>query len=99
MVNRIGTVYPCDSNEGFSLRFCVDSRVKHETPEEGRKMYWLKYHDYNNKDEVNSLNILSHNNYQASSQKFRQTILFIGLWNQFKMDFLTSAHFNEIILF
>ena len=28
--------------------------------------------EYNNKDEVNGLNILSDNNYQPSSQKFRQ---------------------------
>ena len=46
----------------------------HETPEEGQRTYQLKCCDYNNKDEVNSLNILSNNNYQASSQKFKQII-------------------------
>ena len=62
MVNRIETFYPCGSNKGFSLRFCVDSRVRHETPEEGRTTYRPKRWDYNNKDEVNSPNILSDNN-------------------------------------
>ena len=59
MVNRIGTVYPCDSNKGFSSRFCVDSRIRHETPEEGLKTYQLKRCEYNNKDEVNGPNILN----------------------------------------
>ena len=68
MVNRIGTVYPWGSNKGFSSRFCVDSQVWHETPEEGWRTYQLQYYDYNNKDEVNSPNILSDNNYQATSQ-------------------------------
>ena len=71
MVNRIRTVYPCGSNKEFSSRFCVGSRIRHETPEEGRRTYRPK-RDYTNKDEVNSLNILSNNNYQALSQKFRQ---------------------------
>ena len=61
MVNKIGTVDPCGSNKGFSLKFCVDNRVQHETPEEGRRTYRLKY-DYNNKDEVSSLNNLDYNN-------------------------------------
>ena len=36
---------------------------------------WLKHCAYHSKDEVNSLNFLSNNNYQASSKKFRQIIL------------------------
>ena len=40
-------------------------------PEEGQRTYQPK-RDYNNKDEINSPNILSNNNYQASPQKFRQ---------------------------
>ena len=39
---------------------CVDSRVWHKTLE-GRKTYQQKHCDYNNKEEVNSLNILSNN--------------------------------------
>ena len=59
MVNKIGTVYPCGLNEGFSSRFCVESRVWHKTPEEGQKTYQMKCCDYNNKDEVNSSNTLT----------------------------------------
>ena len=51
-------------------RFCVDSRVWHETPEGGRRTYRPKRCDYNNKDEVNSPNILRNSNNQVSSQKF-----------------------------
>ena len=74
MVNRIGTVYPCGSNKGLSLKFCVDSRAQHETPEEGQRIYRPKHCDYNNKDEVNGPNILTNNNYQTSPLKFRQII-------------------------
>ena len=75
MVNRIRTVYPGGSNKGFSSRFCVDSRVRYETPEEGRGIYWPKHGDYSNKHEDNSPNILSDNYYLTSSQKFRPIIL------------------------
>ena len=61
MVHRTGTVYPCGSNVGFGLRFCAGSLVWHETLEEGQGTCRLKQCDYNNKDEVNSLNILSNN--------------------------------------
>ena len=70
MANRIGAVYPCGSNKRLSLRFFVDYWVRDETPEEGRRTYRPKRCEHNNKDEINSLNILSNNNYQASSQKF-----------------------------
>ena len=40
----------------------MDYRVPHETPEEGRRTYQPKHYDYNNKDDVNSPNILSNNN-------------------------------------
>ena len=61
-VNRIRTTYPWGSNKGFSSRFCVDSRVRCETPEEDRRTYLPKHCGYNNKDEVKSLNILNNNN-------------------------------------
>ena len=48
------------------------SQVHNETPEEDRRTYRPKRFEYNNKDEVNSPNILSNNNYQASSQKCGQ---------------------------
>ena len=41
---------------------------------ESNNYYHLEYskqYEYNNKDEVNRTNILSDNNYQISSQKFR----------------------------
>ena len=56
-----GTVYPCGSNKRVSLRFCVDSRVRHETPESSRRTYRPKRCDDNNKYEFNSPNILSNN--------------------------------------
>ena len=62
IVKRIGTIYPIGSNNRFSLRFSVDTRVQHETPEEGRKTNQPKCCDYNNKNEINSPNILSDNN-------------------------------------
>ena len=49
-------------NKGFSSRFCVGSRVRHETPEEGQRTYRSKLCDYNNKDEVKNPNILNDNN-------------------------------------
>ena len=61
-VNRIGTVYLGGSNKVLSSRFCLNSRVRHVTPEEGRKTYRPKRCDYNNKDEANSPNIQSNNN-------------------------------------
>ena len=62
MFNRIETVYSNDSEKGFSSRFYVDSQVQHKTPEEAQRTYWLKHCEYNNKDKVNSSNILSYNN-------------------------------------
>ena len=62
MVNRIGTVYSRELNKGFSLRFCVDTRLGHETPDEDRRTYRPKRSDYNNEDEINSPNILSDKN-------------------------------------
>ena len=75
MVNRIGTVYPCDSNKGFSSKFCVDIRVRHKTPDEGRRTYRPKRCDYDNKDAVSSPNILSNDNYQTSYKKFWQIMV------------------------
>ena len=60
-------VCPAGLNKGPGWKFCVDSRVRHETPEEGRRTYRLKHCEYNNEDKKNSLNILSDKNNQASS--------------------------------
>ena len=54
------------------MKGSVRDSVWRETPEEGRRIYRPKRCDYNNKDEVDNSNILSNNNYQASSQKFKQ---------------------------
>ena len=59
LVNRTGTVYHHGLDKGFSPRFCVDSRVWHETPEEGWRTYQPKSCEYNDKDNVNSLNFLT----------------------------------------
>ena len=62
MFNGISTIYQCGLNKGFSSKFCVGSRVRHETPEEGRRTYRPKCWEYNNGDEDNSSNILSDKN-------------------------------------
>ena len=41
---------PCGSNKGFSSRFCVGSRIQHETPEEDRSIYRPTCYEYNNED-------------------------------------------------
>ena len=87
MVKRIGTVYPGSLNKGFSWTFCVDSRIRHETLKEGRRTYRPKPGDYNNKDEVNNLDILR-NNYQFSSQKSRH--IYIVIWS---VKFLKSFRY------
>ena len=46
-------------------KFCVGSRVRYETPE-GRRTYRSKRCEYNNKDDVNSRNILSNNEKYSS---------------------------------
>ena len=63
MGKRIGIVYSSGSNKGFSSRFWVGTLVLHETPEEDRRTYRAKRCEYNNKDEVNSLIILSNDNH------------------------------------
>ena len=72
MVNGIRTILPRGLNKKFGLKFCMGSRVQHETPEERGRMYHSKHCEYNHKDDDNSPNTLSDKNYQAPSQKFRQ---------------------------
>ena len=55
MVNRIGG----SNKKGFNSRFWLDSWVRHESHKESRKTYRPKSCEYNNKDDFNSLNILS----------------------------------------
>ena len=42
----------------ISLKFCAGSQVRHETPEKGRRTYYLRC-GFNSEDEDNSPNILS----------------------------------------
>ena len=77
--------HPSWINEGFSSRLCVNYRIRHETPEEGRKAYWLKSSDYNKEEEVISLNILSDKTKKLSTEtlpensKYEGTCRWIGI--------------------
>ena len=59
MFNEIRTIYPHGLNKGFSSRFSVGSRVRHETPEEDQRIHRPKRCKHNNEDEDLSPNILS----------------------------------------
>ena len=73
MANGIRTDDPRGFNKGHSsVKVC---RVR-QTPEEGRRTYRPKRCGNNNKDEDNSPKTLNDKNQQASSQKFRQLIIF-----------------------
>ena len=56
---------PHGLNKGCHLKFCVDSRVQQETPEEGQRTYQLKRCEYNNKDEDNSPKTLNDKNIRS----------------------------------
>ena len=68
MANGIRTGDPCGFNKRHSSKFHVGSSVQ-QTPEEGRRTYWLKRCGNTNKDEDNSPKTLNDKN-QALSQKF-----------------------------
>ena len=61
MVNGSLTRDPNGLNKGRDLKFCEGSRVR-QTSEEGRRTYWPKRYEYNNKDEGNSPKILNDKN-------------------------------------
>ena len=73
MANGIRTGDPRGFDKGRSSKLREGSQVW-QTPEEGRRTYWLKRCGNTNKDEDNSLKNLNDKNQQASSQKFRQLI-------------------------
>ena len=83
MDNRIRTFYTRGLNKGFSSKFTVGTRVRPETPEEGRWKYLPKRSDNNNKDDVKKPNILSNDNYQP--QNFLQILFFLFCFNYFSM--------------
>ena len=80
MANGIRTGDPRGFNKGRSSKFREGSRVR-QTPEEGRRTYRPKRCRNNNKDEDNSLKTLNDKNQQASSQKFRQPIIWFQVTN------------------
>ena len=84
MANGIRTGNPRGFNKGHSSKFRQGSRVR-QTPEEGRRTYRPKRCGNNNKDEDNSPTTLNDKNQQASSQKFRQLILF-SIWKYDKYN-------------
>ena len=75
MANGIRTGDLCGFNNRRSSKFREGSRVR-QTPKEGKGIYRPKRCGNNNKDEDNSPKTLNGKNCQASSQKFRQLILF-----------------------
>ena len=83
MVNGIRTSDPRGLNEGRASKFYVGSRVQQETSEKSQRTYRLKCCEYNNKDEDNSPKTLNDKNHQASSQKFRQLILYFLIHNNY----------------
>ena len=62
MVNGIRTGNIRRFNKGRSMKVCVGSQVR-QIPEEGRRTYWLKRCENNNKDEDNSPKTLNDKNY------------------------------------
>ena len=85
-------IYPSHSNKGFSLRFYVDSWVWHEILEESRRIYWPKHSEYNNKDELNSMNILR-NYYNLINQCFGVGYSLVG------SSFLFTEGRNSMLFF
>ena len=65
---RIRKIYPRELNKRFGSKFRVGSKVRHETPEESRRMHRSKCCEYNNKDEDNSSNTLNNKNYTGQQQ-------------------------------
>ena len=64
MVNGIRTSDPPPGlNKGCGSKFCVGFQVQ-QTPEEGRRTYWSKCCECNNKDEDNNPKTL---NYKKAS--------------------------------
>ncbi len=71
MVYGIRASDPCGLNKGCGSKSCVSSRVRQETPEEGRKTHQPKRCECNNKDEDNNPKTPNDENHQASSEKYR----------------------------
>ena len=59
MVKGITKIYPRVLNKGFNSKFCVVSRIQHETPEVGLQTYRPERCEYNSEDGDNTSNIPS----------------------------------------
>ena len=77
MVNGIRSSHPRRLNKGRGSKFRVGTRVRQETPEEGRRTYRPKCCEYNNIDEDNSTKTLTDKNHPTSSQKFRKLYFYL----------------------
>ena len=53
MFNGIRASEPRELNKGRGSKFCICSRVRQETPEDGQRRHQLKLCEYKNKDEDN----------------------------------------------
>ena len=62
MVNGIRTIYHIGLNKGFGSKFGVGTRLRHETPKEGRRTHRPKHCEYKIESEDNSLITLSDKN-------------------------------------
>ena len=71
MANGIRTGDSRGFNKGRTSKLHEGSQIR-QTPEEGRRSYWLKRCGNNNKDDDSSPKTLNDKNHQASSEKFRQ---------------------------
>ena len=63
------SLYPLRLNKEFGSKFLVDSRVRHETPEEARRIQRPKRCEYEYEDNDNRPNTQNNKNHQASCQK------------------------------
>ena len=76
MVNVIKSRDPRRLNKGHCSNFREGSRVRQETPEEGKWTYKPKLYEYENKDKDNIPKIFNDKNHVASFQKFCQLVLY-----------------------
>ena len=66
MINGVRTIYLRGLNKEFVSKFSVGPWVRHETPEESRRMHRPKRYNYNNEDEDNSPNTMTDRNFQVT---------------------------------
>ena len=83
MINRIRAIDHCGLNKGRGSKLHVGSRIRQETPKEGRRTYRPKRWEYNNKDQNSCLKNMKDKYHKVSSKKFWQlTYLFLDFYLQ-----------------